>query len=94
MAQQGHSIDVDQHREFWLRKAATLDRIALKGAAAYVPAVAGEAVEAAISAARQLVEYDIAHNGLSRKGHELVTGEDYREYVRQEYHAWSRDQRG
>ncbi|MGK5638022.1 hypothetical protein ACSNOK_06845 [Streptomyces sp. URMC 126] len=77
-------------REFWLRKAAVFDRIALKEAASYAPEVAAPAIEAAADAALQLVRYDATHEGLSPRGFELVTADDHREYVRRAYLAWSR----
>ncbi|RFU83267.1 hypothetical protein DY218_28585 [Streptomyces triticagri] len=62
-------------REFWLRKAAVLDRIALDDENAHIltdaPAVAD-------AAARRLMECDGA------------TGTDPRGYVRAQYAAWTR----
>ncbi|MEU5418746.1 hypothetical protein ACH4UT_24485 [Streptomyces sp. NPDC020799] len=75
-------------REFWLRKAAVLDRIAVKGTDMYVPELAAETVETAAQAARRLVEHDATQSGLSLKGAELVTDQDHREYVRHQYHQW------
>ncbi|MEU7167419.1 hypothetical protein AB0A70_22700 [Streptomyces morookaense] len=76
-------------REFWLRKAAVFDRIAIKEAAAGTPdAAVNTAAAAAASAARQLVEYDTVHAGMSLRGTDTVTDEDCREYVRQEYSTW------
>ncbi|MEU5424313.1 hypothetical protein AB0H73_01705 [Streptomyces olivoreticuli] len=75
-------------REFWLRKAALFDRIAVKGTAMYVPELAAETVGTAIQVARRLVKYDAENSGLSLKGAELVTGEDCREYVRHQYYEW------
>ncbi|WP_171166816.1 hypothetical protein [Streptomyces sp. I05A-00742] len=77
-------------REFWLRKAALLDRIAIKEAASYAPEVAAPAIDAAAGAALQLVRYDATHDGLSLRGSELITADDHREYVRRAYLAWSR----
>lgn len=85
----GRAFGQEQDREFLLRKAAVMDRIALKEEAAYAPEVAAESMETADQAALQLIEYDVAHTGLSLKGAELITGSDHREYVRQEYRAWS-----
>ncbi|MFJ9479992.1 hypothetical protein ACIRRI_34145 [Streptomyces mirabilis] len=76
-------------REFWLRKAALLDRIALAEAATYAPPVSAEAASLAGNAARRLAEYDAAHSGLSPRGAELVTDTDHREYVREQYREWS-----
>ncbi|MEV4925521.1 hypothetical protein [Streptomyces roseoverticillatus] len=82
----------EQGREFWLRKAAVFDRIAIEEVATYAPQVAAKAVETAEVAARRLVEYDATHNGLSLRGSDVVTGEDCRAYTRREYHAWNRAQ--
>ncbi|GHG60519.1 hypothetical protein [Streptomyces griseocarneus] len=79
----------EQDREFWIRKAAAFDRIAIKEAKTFAPATAAQAIRVAERVARQLVEHDITHAGLSLKGAELIFGEDCRAYVRQEYHAWS-----
>jgi hypothetical protein len=87
-AQSGSFIGIEPDREFWLRKAAVFDRIAVKGASMYVPRQTTDVVETAVEAARALVRYDIAHRGLSLKGAELVTDEDHREYVRHQYHEW------
>ncbi|GAA0386176.1 hypothetical protein [Streptomyces luteireticuli] len=81
-----------QDREFLLRKAAIFDRIAIKEAATFAPETALPVIEVAEGLARRLVEHDVAHAGLSLKGSELVCGDDYRVYVRQEYLAWSREQ--
>ncbi|MEW2029667.1 hypothetical protein AB0901_03945 [Streptomyces roseifaciens] len=82
----------EQGRDFWLRKAAVLDRIAIEEAATYAPPVAANAVETAEEAARRLVEYDVTHSGLSLKGSDVITGDDCRAYVRREYDEWSRTQ--
>ncbi|WP_329066344.1 hypothetical protein [Streptomyces sp. NBC_01429] len=75
-------------REFWLRKAAVLDRIAIDESAHYAPEVAAAAVPTAALAARRLVEADVTHSGLSLKGSELVTDDDHRDYVRRAYREW------
>ncbi|NBM17503.1 hypothetical protein [Streptomyces sp. GC420] len=80
-------------REFWLRKAALLDRIALAETATYAPEVAAKAVSVAEEGALALIEYDEEHRGLSRRALELVTGADCRTYVREQYGEWSRAQR-
>ncbi|MCC3774075.1 hypothetical protein [Streptomyces sp. UNOB3_S3] len=80
---------VRRSRAFWLRKAALFDRIAIKEAAMYVPEVAAEVVDTAALAARQLVAFDVEYSGLSLRGSELITDDDCREYVRQEYREWS-----
>ncbi|MCD9144329.1 hypothetical protein [Streptomyces albireticuli] len=89
-----HSIPrlSDDEREFWLRKAAVFDRMALAEAARFAPEVAAPAAEAAVQTARQLIEYDIAHNGLSLKAAEIVTAEDCLAYVRDEYAQWIQNQ--
>jgi hypothetical protein len=68
-------------REFWLRQAALLDRLALQGGA--VPLVL-----AALGAADRLVAHDVEHHGLSPRGHDLVAAEDHQAYVREEYRVW------
>ncbi|UQI47873.1 hypothetical protein M1P56_27825 [Streptomyces sp. HU2014] len=86
-----HSIPrlFGDEREFWLRKAAVFDRMALAEAARFAPEVAAPAAEAAVQVARQLIDYDVAHNGLSLKAAEIVTAEDCLAYVRHEYFEWS-----
>lgn len=73
--------DHAEDRVFWLRKAALLDRIALNDDAA-------EVREAATNSARRLVEYDRDHGRLGHREQGLVTDEDRRAYVREQYHAW------
>ncbi|MFI5629303.1 hypothetical protein ACIA8E_07960 [Streptomyces sp. NPDC051664] len=63
-------------REFWLRKAAVLDRIALADERAGVP---GGASEVATEAARRLMELD-----------DTPVICDPRHYVRQQYARWTR----
>ena len=70
-----HADDGALPREFWLRKAALVDRIALTEASTYGPELAKPAIRAAEAAAVQLAAYDAKHRN--------------REYVRQEYRAWS-----
>ncbi|QLE73975.1 hypothetical protein FGW37_22465 [Streptomyces rectiverticillatus] len=91
-AQSRRRFGTEQGREFWLRKAAVFDRIAIEEAATYAPDVAAPAVDAAANAARQLVEYDVTHTGLSLRGSDVVTDEDCRRYVRRQYREWSRTQ--
>ncbi|RKN74623.1 hypothetical protein D7231_12360 [Streptomyces klenkii] len=86
------SLGTEQGREFWLRKAAVLDRIAIEEVATYAPQAAAKAVDTAEAAARRLVEYDATHTGLSLRGSDVVTDEDCRTYVRREYHSWNRTQ--
>ncbi|MEV7427094.1 hypothetical protein [Streptomyces sp. NPDC091212] len=83
-----HFLGQEPDRGFWLRKAAVMDRIAIKESALYAPEVAAEAVSAAALAARRLVEADVTHSGLSLKGSELVTDDDHRDYVRHAYRQW------
>ncbi|WP_282685904.1 MULTISPECIES: hypothetical protein [unclassified Streptomyces] len=72
-------------REFLLRQAALLDRLALQGAV--MPLVL-----AALGAADRLVVHDIEHRGLSLRGRDLFASDDHQAYVREEYHAWLRTQ--
>ncbi|MER6612693.1 hypothetical protein [Streptomyces xantholiticus] len=65
-------------REFWLRKAAVLDRIALGDD---VESEFGDACEAATDAARRLLDIDQAED---------IT--DLRGYVRQQYAVWCTNQ--
>ncbi|MFF0505621.1 hypothetical protein ACFYUH_18740 [Streptomyces fimicarius] len=82
----------DLGREFWLRKAALLDRIALADDRESAP---GDAAEAATEAARRLVALDSAA-GLGPSGHadgpyapdHPESTRDPRGYVRQEYAIW------
>ncbi|MEU9852782.1 hypothetical protein [Streptomyces sp. NPDC047974] len=68
-------FDTETSREFWLRKAALLDRIALSDEMA---SAASDAIEAATRAAHQLMN----HDGTT------VTGNP-RHYVRQQYALWT-----
>ncbi|WP_070009202.1 hypothetical protein [Streptomyces abyssalis] len=70
-----HSHDKALPREFWLRKAALVDRLALAEASEYGPELAKPSIRAAEAAAVQLIAYDAKHGN--------------REYVRQEYRLWS-----
>lgn len=85
-------FDEERDREFWLRKAAALDRLAIDVAAKRTRQGAAEEVELAEKAARRLVEYDATHTGLSLRGSDVVTGEDCRAYVRREYRDWNHAQ--
>ncbi|MFD3324063.1 hypothetical protein [Streptomyces sp. NPDC058701] len=69
-----HGVHV---REFWLRKAALLDRIALTDD----DPVGGDAATCAVEAARRLMEIDHADDPRTA---------DPRGYVRQEYALWIR----
>ncbi|MFF3588366.1 hypothetical protein ACFYYI_14525 [Streptomyces sp. NPDC002387] len=66
------------NREFWLRKAALLDRIALTDEA---DSVANDAADLATRAAQRLMELD---------GTAVVCAPRY--YVRQQYAAWAKNQ--
>ncbi|MEU5429969.1 hypothetical protein AB0H73_30850 [Streptomyces olivoreticuli] len=78
-------------REQQLRKAALLDRIALKETAAFAPDVAANAVETAEAAAVTfaLVDHATGHrtHGEGPRSPRWATA-GYRGYVRQEYRAW------
>ncbi|MCX4787665.1 hypothetical protein OG369_16170 [Streptomyces sp. NBC_01221] len=76
-------------RKFWLRRAAFLDRLALREAGSYGLEATVPLIRTAEMAGSGLVVYDIAHSGLSPKGSDLVVGEDHRAYVREEYRASS-----
>ncbi|MEU2155450.1 hypothetical protein ABZ532_10615 [Streptomyces sp. NPDC019396] len=67
-------------REFLLRQAALLDRLALQSAVMPL-------VRVALGAADRLVVHDIEHRGLSLRGHDLFAA-DHQAYVREEYRAW------
>ncbi|NGO67472.1 hypothetical protein [Streptomyces boncukensis] len=77
-------------REYWLRKAAVLDRIALAEAERYAPQVAAQAIETAEKAAHRLADFDYTHHTTRGPLGPLVSppGMSYRPYVRQEYLAW------
>ncbi|MFF5980358.1 hypothetical protein ACFY78_16095 [Streptomyces olindensis] len=66
------------NREFWLRKAALLDRIALSDQA---DSITSDAADLAIRAAQRLMELDDSA---------LIS--DPRNYVRQQYAAWADNQ--
>ncbi|MFJ9373789.1 hypothetical protein [Streptomyces sp. NPDC101455] len=81
-------------REFWLRKAALLDRIALQDDTG---GSHGEACEVATEAARRLVEFDrgdsnSSHHGTPYRPDHPASTADPRGYVRQEYAAWAKHQ--
>ncbi len=78
--------------EFWLRKAALLDRIALRSEEDGTP---GDAGEVATEAARRLIEHDQDgegdyHGDLYWPEHP-ATAADPRGYVRQEYAHWAKN---
>ncbi|MDV7215248.1 hypothetical protein [Streptomyces prunicolor] len=83
-----------ENRDYWLRKAALLDRIALQGE---TDGFHGEACEAAYAAARRLIALDGATGFVpSRDGApcspHLIESPDPRGYVRQEYARWAKHQ--
>ncbi|MEU6544080.1 hypothetical protein [Streptomyces sp. NPDC046859] len=84
---------VDLNREYWLRKAALLDRIALREDE---DGVTGDAAEAAKEAARRLIEYDRDgegdYHGVPYWPEHPATAADPRGYVRQEYAHWAKHQ--
>ncbi|MEU2505996.1 hypothetical protein ABZ621_14930 [Streptomyces sp. NPDC007863] len=73
--------DFESDREFLLRQAALLDRLAIESAV-------GPLVRTALGAAGRLVAHDVERHGLSRRGHDLVAAEDHQAYVREEYRVW------
>jgi len=79
----------DLEREYWLRKGALLDRIALQGEA---DGFHGDACEAAAEAARRLIAYDRDgegdYHGAPYWPEHPATDADPRGYVRQEYAHW------
>ncbi|MFF7890661.1 hypothetical protein ACFZDI_01775 [Streptomyces sp. NPDC007907] len=66
------------NREFWLRKAALLDRIALSDE---TDSVTSDAADLATRAAHRLMDLDEMHGSY-----------DPRAYVRQQYDAWAKNQ--
>ncbi|MFF8944295.1 hypothetical protein ACF1A5_18890 [Streptomyces sp. NPDC014864] len=79
-------------REFWLRKAALLDRIALCDER---DGVTGDAAEMATKAAHQLMAHDCDHSechGNPYRAEHPATATNPRGYVRQEYAHWAKNQ--
>jgi hypothetical protein len=80
----------DLGREFWLRKAALLDRIALSNEQ---DGALGDASEVAAEAARRLIEHDQGgpgdYHGVPCWPEHPATAADPRGYVRQEYAHWA-----
>lgn len=76
----------DLEREYWLRKAALLDRIALLDE---TEELYGDASEAALAAAACLLDMDQARTGSNVPTHAAM---DPRGYVRQEYAHWAKSQ--
>ncbi|MFF3657678.1 hypothetical protein [Streptomyces olivochromogenes] len=91
LAKNPHRGDVD--REYWLRKAALLDRIALEHEA---NGVRNGTDEIAANAARQLIEIDQDsegdHSGDAYGPDHPATLAHPRGYVRQEYAVWAENQ--
>ncbi|MCX4610714.1 hypothetical protein [Streptomyces mirabilis] len=83
----------DLDREYWLRKAALLDRIALRDEQ---EGLTGDADEAATEAARRFVDYDRDDNGGHHDGPiramQPRAAAQPRGYVRQEYAHWAQNQ--
>jgi hypothetical protein len=76
-------------REYWLRKAAVLDRIALDEADTYGPASAAEAALTATLAACQLADLDHrSGDGDTDSTPDTGPGPSPRRYVRQAYLTW------
>ncbi|XUL91105.1 hypothetical protein ACQ86D_34460 [Streptomyces galilaeus] len=78
-------------REFWVRKAALLDRIALHGE---TDGFHGDAGDAATEAAHRLIQFDRDgqgnYHGAPYWPEHPATTADPRGYVRQEYAAWAK----
>ncbi|MFD9657599.1 hypothetical protein [Streptomyces mirabilis] len=91
LAKNPHGRDVD--REYWLRKAALLDRIALEYEA---EGVHNDTDEVAANAARQLIEFDQNtegdYSGAPYGPDHPATLAHSRGYVRQEYAVWAENQ--
>lgn len=79
---------VPMGREFWLRKAALLDRLALTEG--YDPQADTTASQAAEEAAHRLAQFDRDHHttGGCQFPEELAAASSFRPYTRQEYGAW------
>ncbi|WP_267246515.1 hypothetical protein [Streptomyces sp. PR69] len=81
----------DLDREYWLRKAALLDRIALSDE---TDGISGDASDAAEAAAWYLIDMDRADNRNHGRPHSpevLNASDDPRGYVRQEYAHWAKN---
>ena len=81
----------DLGREYWLRKAAVLDRIALR---TEDDGLTSDATDAAIEAARQLIAHDRDReggcHGTPYRPEHPATAANPRGYVRQEYAHWAK----
>ncbi|MFV8130053.1 hypothetical protein [Streptomyces syringium] len=87
----GHSPAAD--REYRLRKAALLDRVALSDGDPWAPEVAADADETAEAAAAAFAQADSAgdhETGPTGPNAQCWAQSTYRGYVRQEYAAWRR----
>ncbi|MFJ4845442.1 hypothetical protein [Streptomyces sp. NPDC088733] len=82
----------DLDREYWLRKAALLDRIALRDEQ---HGESGDAAEVATEAARRLIAYDRDGEGDDHGARywpeRPQATADPRDYVRQEYARWAKN---
>ncbi|GAA0496496.1 hypothetical protein [Streptomyces olivaceiscleroticus] len=93
-----HASGMRLSREFWLRKAALLDRLAIREAEEEgIPEVVAEAGTLAARAAHRLAQYDRERGGgpfATSNGpippDSPLWDPSYRPYVRQEYAAWRR----
>jgi hypothetical protein len=83
---------VDLDRDYWLRKAALLDRIALRDEQ---DGIRSDAAEVATEAARRLITYDRDgagnYHGAPYWPEHPATDADPRGYVRQEYAHWAKN---
>ncbi|MFF9806357.1 hypothetical protein ACF1G5_14695 [Streptomyces coeruleorubidus] len=82
----------DLDREYWLRKAALLDRIALLDKA---DDIHSDAAEVATETARRLIAHDLdgkgGYHGAPHRPEHPATAADPRGYVRQEYAHWAKN---
>ena len=89
----GRPTGAFQNREFWLRRAALLDRIALDDGTVVIRT---DAPEVALNAARKLLDVDRdgvgSHGGAPYWPEHPKAIADPRGYVRQEYARWAKHQ--
>ncbi|MFF3927243.1 hypothetical protein [Streptomyces hirsutus] len=78
-------------REFRLRDAALLDRVALSEEETRAPEAATRTALVAVRPAKRFTAYECAPSEPPLRGAELATAADHREYVREQDHAWSPD---
>ncbi len=99
LSEQARSTPIVQEasREYWLRKAALVDRIALARVVTHPQEEALEAAAMASNAAVQLIDYDEQHQESPQRPaagsirfSDAVVCAGYRAYVRQQYLAWRR----